>query len=298
MIMLIDMHHLMHRAYYTFKNLSLHDGTPIGMIYGSLNIILSLYNKYEPKDLIICYDGGSQRRKAMSVDYKSNRVVDKSNGFYQQMLILKQILDDFGIKQVCKIQEEADDIIGTLATKLSKKDKIIIVSGDHDFLQLIDDNIMVLREGSNGKLYLKDMIVDEYGVEPKKLIDMHSICGDGCDNIKGISGIGPKKAAKFIIDHNDLDNLISKSIDDEKLSIIKDNKDKLLLNRQLVTIITDLNIDENIRKPEKNMELMKILFEKYFQFNSLLKRWSQIEKFSNIGGEETNNSVQAASSVI
>jgi len=282
MILLIDTHHMMHRAYYAFRNLKLDDGTPTGMIYGTINILLSLIRKYKPTDLYLCYDGGSKRRKDMCSDYKSNRIIDRSNGFYQQMLVLKQIFDDLGVKQVHKIQEEADDIIGTLATKLSKNDKIIIVSGDHDFLQLVDDNIMVLREGSNRKLYLKDMIINEYGVDPIKLIDVHSVCGDSSDNVSGISGFGDKKAIKLIIEYGTLDNLIEKSQVDENLSDIKENKEKLLLNRRLVTIITDLDIKE-VNKSEKNLEIVKMLFEKYLRFNSFLKRWAEFENLSKIG---------------
>jgi DNA polymerase-1 len=282
--MLIDAHHMMHRSYYAFRNLSLLDGTPTGMIYGTINILLSLIKKYEPKDLIICYDGGSRRRKEIYLEYKSNRIVDRTNGFYQQMLILKQILDDIGTKQITKINEEADDIIGTLAKKLSKKDKIIIVSGDHDFLQLIDDNIMVLREGSDKKLYLKDMIEKEYEILPEQLIDVGSISGDMTDNIKGLEGYGPKKSIKLIKEYGSLENLIEKSQNNEDLKDIYNNIEKLVLNKKLITIIIDLPMNE-IKKPESNLELVKFLFENYLKFSSFLKRWPEIEKLSKLGGE-------------
>lgn len=281
------MHHLMHRAYWAFKNLSMEDGTPTGLIYGSLNILLSLAQRYHPKDLILCYDGGSDRRKAICSDYKANRSSDMVNGFYQQLTILRQLLDDLGMKQTYMIGEEADDIIGTLAKRYGKNNKVIIVSGDHDFLQLITENIMVLREGSNRKLYTKDMVEDEYGVSPEKLEDVFCITGDGADNIKGIKGIGIKGALKLIVKYKSLDTLIESSSMEKSLTRVNENKKLLLLNRRLIRIVDNI---ENIiiDKRDKKIKLVKKIFNDYFKFTSFIKRWSEFENFSNIGGDDSN----------
>jgi len=285
MILIVDFHMILHRSAFAFKNLSLEDGTPTGIIYGSFNMLLNLIKRYPPKDLYIVFDGGPKRRKEICQSYKANRITDRKNEFYQQMTIIRQLLNDLGVKQIYISGEEADDIIGTLAVKLQKEDKIIIVSGDHDFLQLINDDIMVLRDGANGKLYTKDMVELEFGVPPEKLIDVHSLTGDNGDNITGILGYGIKKAVKTVIKYGNIDTVLEKSDTEEKLQFTKEQKSVIMLARTLFTIKTDLEI--KINHGHKDLGIVKYLFEKYLRFNSFLEseKWKQIENLSNVGGD-------------
>jgi len=285
MIFVFDMNHLCHRAYWAFRNLTLEDGTPIGMVYGTFNILLSLTSKYKPKDIVLCYDGSSKKKKLISSAYKADRV-PMHNGFFQQFSVIRTLMRDMGMKQCLMPEEEGDDVVATIATKLKTQDKVIIVSGDHDFLQLIDDDIMVLREGSSKKLYTKEMILDEYGIEPKKLFDISVLTGDPSDNVIGINKVGIKKAVKLIKQYGNIENILEKSQIDQNLKIVKDNLETLNINKKILCLKTDLCVI--IERGNKNIELVKLLFKEHFKFNSLLKKWEEIEKLSELGGVESS----------
>lgn len=288
MIMLIDFYFIMHRAHWGCRDLKLEDGTPIGMIYGSINTLLSLVSRYNISDLIICYDGGSSRRKIIDSNYKANRMAI-SNGFYQQYLILRTILSDIGIKQCLLQGEEADDVIATLAVKFSKENnKVMIVSGDHDFFQIINDNIYVLRIGVNDKIYTRDTVIFEIGIEPEKFYDVMVLTGDGTDNIKGIPKVGIKKAVALIKKYGSIDNIIEKLDSDNNLNHIKPYINTIEMNKKLMKLNTDLNIE--IIQSCKNLELVRLIFKDYFKFNSFLRRWNDIEFLSNIGSKQKEES--------
>jgi len=282
MLMLIDGHNMMHRAHWAYRHLSIDEHTPTGMIYGFLVMTLTLIKKYKPKDLIICFDGGSGKRKLIDPNYKSNRMPLK-NGFFQQYVAIVQLLKDLGMKQCLVEGEEADDVIATLAQKLKSKDKVIIVSGDHDFLQLIDDNILVLRAGSDDKIYDKQMVKEKYGVEANQLYDLLCLTGDGSDNVSGIKNMGVKKAAKLINEYGNIDEIISKSGENPKLQAIKDNVTILQSNKKVIKL--NYGIDTKIDSGNKNLDLVKDMFHNYFKFESLIKRWDEIENLSAIGGQ-------------
>jgi DNA polymerase-1 len=259
------------------------DGTSVGMIYGAISMLLTLNKNYYPSSFVLCWDGGSQKRKAVFPEYKAQRKT-KHNGFYQQFLILRTILGDMGMQQCMVDGEEADDVIASLALEYSKQEEIIIVSSDHDFLQIVSNNIKVLRGGADDKLYNDTKVMEEYGVSPEKVLDISSLMGDDADNIPGIDGIGIKKASSLIKEYGSINILMEKSQTEDKLSHIKENIVLLKRNVSLMTLNTQLEKIEVVKTP-KNLELVRLLFKDYFKFESLLKRWHEIESLANGGGE-------------
>lgn len=279
MIFLVDMFHLCHRAFFSFKHLSLPDGTKTGMIYGTIKMLTTLVNKYNPLGLILCYDGGSDRRKKIYKDYKAQRAQARDGEFLQQLLILKQLFSDMGINQAYIPGEEADDIIATFSELFKAEFEVMIVSADHDFLQLVSGRVKVLKEGVNPKLYTSESVLEEFGVTPEKLLELFSIMGDESDNIKGVYKIGVKKAASLLNKYGSLDEIL-KSTDPELITIIKD---KEIINRNIGLIRLNQGLNIPISRGECNLEIVRAIFREYLKFNQFLNNWSNIEKLSVVG---------------
>jgi len=268
-ILLIDAYHLAHRAYSKFYNLKLDEDTSVGLIYGVINILLSYKKRFHPCDIVMCYDTGHSRRSKICSDYKANRT-DTHNGFFQQLFILKCLLKDIGIKCAELPDTEADDIIGSLSIK-NKDGLNIIVSGDHDYFQLINDNTAFFKVGKNDKLYDKKTFIDEFGISPDRYVETMYISGDKSDNVHGIAGIGDKKALTIVKSTDNFDEVL-------KHEKVKDFIDIVNINRQVLTI--NKSLDVKIQTPEKHLDIVKHLFDNYLKFKSFLKRWEEIENFS------------------
>lgn len=272
--MLIDMGHFLHRANFAYGKLALEDGTPVGMIYGTISMLLTLNKNYYPDELVLVYDGGSDRRRAVFPEYKSQRKT-KHNGFHQQYLIVRTILSDLGLKSCLLDGEEADDVIASLAVQDKGASDIIIVSGDHDFLQLVSHKVKVLKDGANSKLYDERMVEEEYGVTPSKVLGISVLMGDIADNIPGILGVGIKKASSWIKEYGSIDNLIEKEI------AVKEYSELLKRNIDLMSLKTDLSPIPT--SSPKSLNVVRSLFKNYFRFESLLKRWDEVELLANGG---------------
>lgn len=265
----------MHRANFAYSKLALEDGTPIGMIYGTISMLMTLNKNYYPDELVLCYDGGSNRRKAVFPEYKAQRKT-KHNGFYQQFLIVRTILGDLGLKHCLLDGEEADDAIASLAVQDKTTSEIIIVSGDHDFLQLVTNRVKVLKDGADSKLYDEKAVVEDWGVLPTQIVDVSAVMGDTADNIPGIDGMGFKKASLLIKKYGSINALI------ENKAIAEEHIELLRRNVSLMTLKTDLT--PQVTSSPKNLSVVRALFKDYFKFDSLIKRWVEVETLANGGG--------------
>jgi len=239
------------------QGLSAPDGSGTWGVFGAFNVVSSLIRKYEPTHVLIAFDKGrSSKRLAIDPEYKANRSKPRDtskpmdNAF---SLEFKPQLDLF--MQVCllngipfmRIQDvEADDIIATAALSYAPIfDKVYIVSADHDMHQLIRNNIVVIKPSISYKdieeeIYDMSTVMDQWGVEPWRLPEIWALMGDKGDNIKGIQGVGPKKATKMIAEHGDLETVLS--LDDEKI------KDNIAVVRKAKLLI-ELGIDEDLPFP-------------------------------------------------
>lgn len=210
--LVIDGNSIINRAFYGIKLLNAKDGHFTNAIYGFMNILLNLNEKYSPDGIIVAFDvhAPTFRHKEYS-EYKAGRKSPPPE-LIEQFDPLKKLLSAFG----CSIIEcpgfEADDIIGTLSASINDDDHCYIATGDRDSLQLINDNVTVLLTTTKmGKTvtteYDKKLLAEEYGVSPEGMIEIKALQGDSSDNIPGVQGIGPKTAGELIKKYGSIENI-------------------------------------------------------------------------------------------
>lgn len=296
-LVLIDGNSIINRAFYGImgnKMLTTSDGTYTNAVYGFLSILFKIEEDLNPEYIAVAFDlkGPTQRHK-MYEGYKANRH-GMPDELATQMPIIKNILKAMNIKIIEKEGYEGDDILGTLAQKGERDGlDVTILSGDRDTFQLTSDKITVrIPRTKMGKTenedYDKNRIIEEYGIEPKELIEVKALMGDSSDNIPGVPGVGEKTALNLIKHYKTIDNLYKEVENNEMLNDIKgklkekilDNKDLAYLSRKLGKINTNAPIDENIedlKVREWNKTDVYNLFS-YLRFNRFIDRFNMHEE--------------------
>ena len=290
-ILLIDGSSLIFRAFYAIRNLTTKDGVFVNGVYGFLNMYYKALELINPTHIFVAFDKGSKTfRHNEFADYKGTRD-NVPNEITYQFGILKDLLSSMNVNYLELDEYEADDIIGTIA-KLAQKEgfEVDIFTGDRDYLQLVDDNILVYltKKGiSEIKLMNTESILEEYDLSPKQLIDVKALQGDSSDNIPGVKGVGEKTALKLIQEYGNLENLYE-NIDNLK-GKLKENlvneKDKAYLSRYLGEIFLRVPIERNI----EDFEIKDVNYNEYLkkleklEFNSIInKHFKDIKKESTV----------------
>ena len=290
-ILLIDGSSLIFRAFYAIRNLTTKDGVFVNGVYGFLNMYYKALELINPTHVFVAFDKGSKTfRHNEFADYKGTRD-NAPNEITYPFGILKDLLSSMNVNYLELDEYEADDIIGTIA-KLAQKEgfEVDIFTGDRDYLQLVDDNILVYltKKGiSEIKLMNTESILEEYDLSPKQLIDVKALQGDSSDNIPGVKGVGEKTALKLIQEYGNLENLYE-NIDNLK-GKLKENlvneKDKAYLSRYLGEIFLRVPIERNI----EDFEIKDVNYNEYLkkleklEFNSIInKHFKDIKKESTV----------------
>src|SRR4030042_3767547 len=213
---IIDGNAILHRAYHALPPLTTKGGELVSAIYGFLLVLFKTLKELHPDYIAATFDlpGPTFRHKQFK-EYKATRIRAPEE-FYSQIPKLKEILQSFNIPIFEKEGYEADDLIGTIADLISKKEilpkiETVILSGDLDVFQLIntDTKVNFLRKGIKDiVLYGQKEAEEKYqGLKPNQLIDYKALRGDSSDNIPGVPGIGEKIATSLIQDFGNLENL-------------------------------------------------------------------------------------------
>lgn len=291
---IIDGNALLHRSFHALPPLTTKNGEMINAVYGVTMTLLKALKDLNPKYIAMTFDKAEPTfRHEMYEKYKGTRV--KAEGIeelYNQIPKLKEILEAFHIPVYEKSGYEADDVIGTIAHKLSignnipenEKLEIIIVTGDLDTLQLIDEHIKVytLKKGlSDVLIYDAPQVTERFlGLTPDQMIDYKALRGDPSDNIPGVKGIGEKGAIKLLLEFKTIENLYKKLDEREDFLPAKlaekliSHKDDALLSKKLATIIKDAPVNFKFKECEwRGYDKQKIfdLFQE-FEFRSLLNK--------------------------
>jgi len=298
--LLIDGNAVMHRAYHAIPPFKTKDGIPTNVIYGFFSILHKAIADFKPNHLIVCFDvKGPTFRKEMFKEYKATRK-KPDNDLLVQIPFVKEGLKSAKITYVEKQGYEADDVIGTICERLKNTDnKILVLSGDKDILQLAHDNTFVITPQigfSKMVIYNEEEVVKRFGVTPKQMIDYKALAGDQSDNYSGAKGIGPKTATQLIHQFNDIETLLRKidEVKSEKIKeILKINKDNILMGKKLATIDKNVKFELDLEKTKfiSFPERLKEFLLKY-EMHSLSNRFfhkptdKHKEKIQPVNGEK------------
>ncbi len=303
--LIIDSNALIHRAFHALPDtMENEEGLKTNSIYGFSNILIKIINELKPTHIVACFDVNKKTfRNDLYKDYKANRKKQPQE-LYDQIPYIKKVLSAFNIKILEKDGYEADDLIGSVVSKIRDINKIIL-TGDKDSFQLInkETSILTFKKGiSETFTYNISNIKNETGLNPEQVIDYKALRGDASDNIPGISGIGEITAIKLLNKFNNLENLYKnvennyedlikeKLFSERILHRIKNEKDKAFLSKKLATIKCDLEIDyekNDFKLEDKNSQEVKNIFE-YLNFFSLIKKLNlEKDKYENKQKEES-----------
>lgn len=248
-LILLDANALIHRAFHALPPLKTKTGLPSGAVYGFALTLMGVLEKQKPDYLMAAFDlKGPTFRHDKFKDYKANRK-KAPDELYEQIPIVKEMLQDFGVPVYEKAGFEADDIIGTITKDKEINGEIdrLVVTGDMDVLQLVDDQtkVYMLRKGiKDTVIYDAKGVKKRYDLTPQQIIDYKALRGDPSDNIPGVKGVGEKTALNLLGEYKTLDGVYenlekvsSKSVKN-KLEIDKKNA---FLSYDLATIKTDID---------------------------------------------------------
>ena len=292
-LILVDGNSIMNRAFYGImgsKMLTTSDGTYTNAVYGFLSILFKIEEDLNPDSIAVAFDlKGPTERHKMYEGYKANRH-GMPDELAQQMPIIKDVLKAMNIKIIEKQGYEGDDILGTLSKEAEEQGiDVTILSGDRDTFQLTSDKVTVrIPRTKMGKTenedYDRTRVLEEYGIEPKELIEVKGLMGDTSDNIPGIPGVGEKTALNLIRHYKTIDNLYKEVETNESLIDVKgklkekilENKELAYLSRKLGEINRQAPIEtsvEELKKQEWNNQEVYNLF-KYLRFNRYIDRFN------------------------
>lgn len=274
-LLLIDGMGLLFRAFYatapTGQFMINDQGIPTNGVYGMLLHMFTAMNHFQPSHVAVCWDMGSKTfRNDLFTDYKGNRKAPPEQ-LIPQFDLAKEAVAAFSIPNIGMEGYEADDCLGTIAHMVKRKIDVVILTGDHDLLQVLDDEISValLKKGyGNYEVYTKDQFIAEHGYDPIRWIDIKALTGDPSDNYPGVKGIGPKTAEKLILEYNNIENMLQ-SLDTLKPGIrkkIEQDLDLLKLSKQLAAIKLDVPLKFSLNEALIDSARMKDI-EQFLHLN-------------------------------
>ena len=284
-LLILDGNSVINRAYFGVKPLTTREGLYTHAIYGFLNILERMEKEEQPEAVCVAFDLHGPTFRHLQYDgYKATRH-GMPEELAQQMPVMKQVLKAMNIPIYECQGWEADDVIGTVGKICGNNDwDCVIVTGDRDSLQLIDDHVsvklVVSRMGqTSATLYDRAKFEEDYGFEPKKLIDLKALMGDSSDNIPGVKGIGEKTAMALLHQFGSLDgvyaNLEDPTIKPKQREKLAADKDNAYLSYDLATIRPEAPIDfepkDAIIQPYNRPELYA-LFQK-LEFVRLIDKY-------------------------
>lgn len=305
-LLVIDGHSLAFRAFYalpvdSFQN---REGQHTNAIHGFIAMLLTLLQKEKPTHLAVAFDISRYSFRTREYpEYKGTRDATPPE-FIGQIPLLEEALAAMGIQTLSKEDFEADDILATLAARGAADGfRVLVVSGDRDAIQLVNDDVILLYPNARGvselKRYDRDAVFERYGVEPAQYPDVAALVGETSDNLIGIDKVGEKTAVKWITQYGSLDAVLEHAdeiggVVGEKL---REQQDRAIRNRKLNRLVTDVELPvgpADLARAPIDETAVRVVFDK-LQFRTLLERVLKIAAAEG-GGETVDGGSDAGSS--
>ena len=271
-LMVIDGHSLAFRAFYALPVDSFvsPDGQHTNAIHGFISMFLGLLKKENPTHVAVAFDISRYSfRTRIYPEYKATRGETPSE-FIGQVPLLQEALAAMGVVTLTKEDYEADDILATLAHQAGEKGfDVLVVSGDRDTFQLVNDRVTVLYPSARGvaelKRYTPTAVEERYGVPPHKYPDIAALVGETSDNLVGVDKVGEKTAVKWITQYGSLDSVLEHADDISGVvgQNLRDQRDRAIRNRELNRLLTDISLDvtlEDLQRGSINPEAVSKVF--------------------------------------
>lgn len=245
-LFLIDGSNQMYRAYHAIRGLTGPDGRSTNAVFGFVNMLRKLLADHQPVYIAAAFDlRGPTFRSDLSADYKANRAPMPPD-LAEQIPWVHEACEALGVPILTFERYEADDVLGTLARQASDAGfESVIVTGDKDFFQLVNDRVKVYNPRDEGTWYDADGVATKFGVRPEQVVDVLALMGDSIDNVKGVPGIGEKGARELISSQGSLDALLANAAtlpQKRYREALLANMDAARQSRELVRIHTDVPV--------------------------------------------------------
>ncbi|MDF2035509.1 5'-3' exonuclease H3TH domain-containing protein [Cytobacillus oceanisediminis] len=267
-LLLVDGMALLFRAYFATamsgQFMINSKGMPTNGVYGFVKHFLTAVSSFNPTHVAVCWDMGSKTFRTEMFDaYKANRP-EAPIELVPQFDLVKEVVEAFDVPNIGLEGYEADDCIGTIARKASEEAEVLILTGDQDILQLLDDNISVilLQKGyGNYLVHTTETFYEEKGITPKQMIDLKAFMGDTSDNYPGVKGIGEKTALKLLQQFEHIEGVLEnlEQLTKGQRAKIEQDLEMLHLSRQLAEIKCDVPVECPLDLAQFTMNREKVI---------------------------------------
>lgn len=270
-LLVIDVSNYIYRSFYGITaTLVNRENQQVNAVFGFIKSVVTLIEEMNPDSVVFAMESKVNFKKQEFSSYKDGRKTPDE--LKSQFEIVNDFLKLTGLNTISVEGYEADDVIGSIAEQCKNQfSEILIASNDKDLMMFVNESVKMI--GSKGNIVDEVAVIAKFGIMPKQITDYLILIGDAADNIKGLKGIGPKTAAKLLLQYGSVDEIL-KNKDSIKNGSVFD-EGVINLNKKLVSIQTDLNIPElNYKKLENSFEMQQFL-QKH-SFNYLMHRFNNL----------------------
>lgn len=269
-VLIVDGTAVAYRAFYAVRELSTRDNIPTNALFGFIRMIRQLEAQWRPDRLVVTFDGGSPaHRLAKCPDYKAQRA-PMPDELRSQLPIINEFLQIAGIPMILIADQEADDVMATLAARAATAGALVrLATSDKDLMQLVDDRVRIVPPTKTETELDPAGVEAKTGVRPSQIVDWLALIGDVADNIPGVMGIGPKTATKLLVQYGSLEAALAQIDQIEPLGL----REKLMMGRETARLNVELmTLDgevpavpewADIPAPAPDLVGLKAFFEKY-----------------------------------
>ncbi len=277
-IAILDGNSIAYRAFFALPpDLATTSGQVTNAVYGFTRMLIKLIGDHQPDALAVAWDVSRVTfRSDRYTDYKANRNA-APDAFKAQLPLMHEVLDALSIPQLAKEGFEADDLIATIADEAAKADwNVLVVTGDRDAFQLIDDHLKVIytRRGITDVVVADaGWVAERYGITPQQYVEYAALRGDTSDNLPGVSGVGEKTASRLVADYGNLEGVYDhlSELTPRLRQNLAEGYNQVLLNRELMCLVRDVEIEVDLEgwlKGDWDRARAKALFDS-LEFYSL-----------------------------
>jgi len=253
-LFLIDGNSLVYRAFFALpESIATSDGRPTNAIFGFASMLVKIITDYGIKPTVVVWDAGSSGRKEVYADYKAQRT-ERPSLLGEQWPAFEPLVEAFGYQNIRVQGFEADDVIATLTRRAVQEGiEVMVVTGDRDAYQLVDDGHVKIMTTSRGitdtRVYDREGVIDRYGIPPELIPDFIGLKGDTSDNIPGVPGIGDKTAAQLLNQFGTLEEVLA-HVEDisgrKRQENLREHAEDARVSKRLATMFRDVEVDFDV----------------------------------------------------